>query len=374
MLLSIRSTPDSVLVLSCPTKAKCESIGRDSCRITLPAEVSQDTSLVLQFDYTLPVSAFDGAVYLDRGHRWYPMFQEQIAPYSLRIAAPADYAVIAGGNFVSTREAGDLIEWAWESPIAVFKLSFVIVPKAKLRQTVYRVDDNFSIISFAYGSKALASGSVVTEAVDLYEYFSKEIGGYPYNRLSFVELPDVPGMNIGSGIVTYDSTFAQGFALGYFDGLQLGMACQWFSASTFNEFLGRGFWFLQLSLPHYLRLQCTRDREGDSVYAKVMAQTLDSYRSIVGTEHEVSLLEVDFPNSREKGLALYAKGPYLLSLIAEQIGDEAWRKMLRDLYHDFRGRIMTLDDFLLVVGRADSTGAAAGRLERLLSEKGLPTQ
>ena len=50
------------------------------------------------------------------------------------------------------------------------------------------------------------------------------------------------------------STYIDQFKKGHYENLHLSIAAQWIAAGVFFKLFGKGFWFLQLSLPHYLRL------------------------------------------------------------------------------------------------------------------------
>ena len=86
------------------------------------------------------------------------------------------------------------------------------------------------------------------------------------------------------------------------------------------------------------------------------------------------IIDVDIPNSREKGLILYAKGSYILSLIENEMGKENWKLLLKDLYKTYNGKIMTMDDFEEQLAKYDKTSKALSLFKELLSEKGMPEE
>ena len=65
------------------------------------------------------------------------------------------------------------------------------------------------------------------------------------------------------------------------------------------------------------------------------------YKSI----NDIPIIDVDLPNTKEKGLILYAKGPFVLSKIEKDLGRKKWLSFLGDLYQTFRGKILTYDEF-----------------------------
>jgi hypothetical protein len=178
-------------------------------------------------------------------------------------------------------------------------------------------------------------------------------------------------MNIGSGIVEIGSSYIDQMKQGYLDGLRLTIAQQWIGAGIFAKFGEPGFWFLSLSLPHYLRLMYERQSAGEEAFNKDLQGQLDKYKEFAGKENDVAILDIDYPNTREKGLVLYAKGPYVFSLLHKQMGDERWFGFIKLLYMDYRGKILTYDSFRELLSQFDD-GSTIPLLDKLVKEKGLP--
>jgi len=161
---------------------------------------------------------------------------------------------------------------------------------------------------------------------------------------------------------------------GYFDPLLLTVAQQWMGAGVFAQFRQRGFWFLTISLPHYLRLMYVRHSKGEAAFDEALHEPLKRYQQFAGKENDVPILDVDFPNSREKGLVLYGKGPYVISKLHRQFGDDGWKAFLQDLYKGFLGKILTYDDFMNCVSRHDKNGEGLALMNMLTTQKGLPRE
>jgi hypothetical protein len=85
-------------------------------------------------------------------------------------------------------------------------------------------------------------------------------------------------------------------------------------------------------------------------------------------------MDVDFPDSKEKARTIYGKGPYVIDKLRRQIGDENWEKFIKGIYKDFKGRILTYDEFVNYLSRYDKDGAAVAKLNKMVSEKGMPDE
>ena len=69
---------------------------------------------------------------------------------------------------------------------------------------------------------------------------------------------------------------------------------------------------------------------------------------------------------------MYAKGPYVLSKVENEIGKNRWLKFLKDLYGYFHGKIMTYNDFNTSLDKHDPNGRVIKLFNKLMTEKGLP--
>ena len=213
---------------------------------------------------------------------------------------------------------------------------------------------------------------ILSEGCSSFEFYNKLIGEYPHSRLTLIEFPELEGTDIATGLLLIGRTFIDAFKQGQYDNLHLSIACQWMSAGVFFKFRGKGFWFLQLSLPHYLRLMYLERTKGKDIFTQGLQQGLDAYKEIAGSEKEVSIMDVDFPNSKEKATAIYGKGPYVIDKVRRQIGNENWEKFIIEIYKDFKGKILTYDEFVNYLSIYDKDGAAVAKLNKMVSEKGLP--
>jgi hypothetical protein len=117
-----------------------------------------------------------------------------------------------------------------------------------------------------------------------------------------------------------------------------------------------------------------RNSKGEAAFDEALHEPLKQYQQFAGKENDVPIIDVDFPNSKEKGLVLYGKGPFVISKLHKQFGDEAWRAFLQDLYKGFLGKILKYDEFLSCVSKHDKNGDGLKLLNMLTTQKGIPTE
>ncbi|MBK9099964.1 MAG: hypothetical protein IPM14_18085 [bacterium] len=215
---------------------------------------------------------------------------------------------------------------------------------------------------------------MLNQADSILNYFSKTIGPYAREQLIYFVVTDFGGVNVGSGLLTIGIIILEIINKGFKEQLILTIAQQWFTSGVFADISEPGFFFFTISLPHYLRLMFVRDSEGEEAFNNALLKPLDKYKEFAGSERDIPILDVDMPNTKEKGLILYGKGPYVLNLLAEEMGLENWKLFLRDIYQTFIGKIMTMDDFENHLATFDKTEKAVSLFKKLISEKGMPKE
>jgi hypothetical protein len=349
-------------------------VGKDTLHLAVPSELIASRNLTLDFKYTLRMDELkSGVLILDRGHRWYPLILDQIAGFKLTVTVPLGYDVLSAGDFVEKKDLPKRSRFVWESKIPVFKLPLIIAKAGSYNETVKKCGSK-EIYFYSSTVDKETKEKILSEACSCFEFYNKLIGEYPHHRLTLIEIPEMEGTDIATGLLLIGSTFMDAFQQGQYDNLHLSIACQWIAAGVFFKFLGKGFWFLQLSLPHYLRLMYLEKTKGIDAFTRGLQQGLDAYKEIAGSEKEVSIMDVDFPNSKEKARTIYGKGPYVIDKVRRQIGDENWEKFIKGIYKDFKGRILTYDEFVNYLSRYDKDGIAVEKLNKMVSEKGIPDE
>jgi hypothetical protein len=341
--------------------------GKDSLLVKEADKFYKDKKYSLLFEYSFPTGKLnDTLLFLDRGHRWYPLIMDQIASFKLTCEVPKSYAVISSGNLLEIKNESAKSVYVWESLLPVFKLSLIIYnPK------IFKKTDN-DIVDFYYPSvDSVKALKILEKTRKVVNYFKSTLGVYPYKKLTIIEIPDFPGINTCSGLLmtgTYSLEMAE---KGYDDMLILTTAQQWFGAGVFGRFGEKGFFFISLSLPHYLRLMFIREEQGEVAFNKSLMDLLITYKEFAGKENDIPIIDVDLPNTKEKGLILYAKGPFVLSKIEKDLGRKKWLSFLRDLCQTFRGRILTYDEFKKYLAKYDENGHTLTLLNHLMTEKGI---
>ncbi len=321
----------------------------------------------LKFEYSFPAGKFNDTVFaIDRGERWYPLVMDQIASFKLTCKVPAFCKVLSAGNLVYSKNEGSTILYTWESKFPVFKLPLIIFNPAKYKNT-----EN-SKANFYYSSLDSTEAKNILEKVSsVINYYNDIIAPYPYKKINLFEIGDFPGINTGSGLLMIGTQSLEMFGKGYEEGIILTVAQQWFGAGVFAKFGQKGFFFLSLSLPHYLRLMYIRHSEGENKYENRLNGMIDDYKKFAGGDNDIPIIDVDFPNTKEKGKILYDKGPWVLSKIDSLAGNSIWIKFIENLYKSYHGKILTYNDFIKSLSNYIKDKNDINTIRKLLTEKGI---
>jgi hypothetical protein len=346
--------------------------GSDSLLLTVDENILRGNYSEIKFEYTFPVEALnDTALILDRGHRWYPLIPDQVFTYTLKCTVPEKYSVLTSGKLQEVNSLNENSIFTWNCDKPVFKLPLIIFNPDIYKKNEITSSENI-IEFYPLTIDSTATKNILNQADTILSYFNKTIGRYSRDKLIYFEVSDFPGFNVGSGLLTTGTESLKLIAKHYRDALILTIAQQWFGAGVFPEFNQRGFFFFSISLPHYLRLMYLRDSENEAAFNNSLLGPMKRYEEFAGSENDTPIIEVDFPNTKEKSIILYAKGPFVLSKIENEIGRDNWRAFLTDLYQAFCGKIMTYNDFKIFMQKYDKTGRALILFEKLMSEKGMP--
>ena len=346
--------------------------GKDSLLLLFNNEVLPANRYLLKFKYSFPTNILnDSPVIIDRGHRWYPLILDQIATFKLSCNVPKGYYVLAAGNLQPVNNYKDSTTFIWESQSAVFKMPLIVLNRHQFKIAEY---DSLGIsIDFYYlNADSFEVSTIINEAAKCINYFSKNIGSYSYKKLTLFEVTQWEGINTGSGLIMIGSQSLEMMKQKYYDLLNLTIAQQWIGAGVFAKYGAPGFWFLALSLPHYLRLMYLRQTKGEESFQESLHKPLAKYKEFSGKENDIPIMDIDSPNSKEKSIILYGKAPYVISKIQNAMGDEKWLLFLQNLYESFRGKILTYAEFEKQISKYDENGNILILLKNLTTQKGIP--
>ena len=343
----------------------------NTIHLIIPSPLIGHNEFTMMFEYNFP---FEGPIkkvfYIDRGYRWYPMIIDDIAQLKITANIPAEFEMFSAGDLIKVHSKNGFSEFIWETKIPVFKIPFVLI-KSDLYNKITRKCDNKDIYYYFLADDPNANEKIIEEACQTFQYYSTSIAPYHHNRLTFVEMSNFQGSNICTGLILTGSNFIDQFKKGYYKGLRLPIAAQWFGAGVFGKFNDKGFWFFSLSLPHYLRLMYIKESNNTDSFSQELEKAYHFYETIAGTDKDIPIIDVDRINTREKGLVIYGKGPFVLDVLKREMGENNWKRFIRELYLNNVGKILTYDIFKNYLKKYDKSGNLILKYDKMIIEKGI---
>jgi hypothetical protein len=374
LLLTERAVIESI---SAESKGKSQIVGQtyiglDSLQLTLPTELKSATELTLKFEYNIEIPEWGGSLMmLGRNHHWYPMLLDQIATVQLKTAAYTTFEIYSAGDLISKSVEGDWEFREYQTRIPVFKIPLVISRTGHL-QAMSDTTGKIDLFLHTTAARAGIRQALLKQTAEFLAYYENLLGPYHHQGLTMIEVGGFSGVEIGTGLLLIGSGALDQYERGNISMLSLVVANQWLGAGVFPRYGSQGFWFLTLSLPHYLRIMNLEDEVGGLALAQELKTLQGVFQPLAGTASEITILEVDKPDSDVKAKLIYAKGPLVVDKLRAKLGDKVWRTFLRQLYQQYQGKILSLDSFTKLLGKHDTSGEAVKLMQRLLTSKGMP--
>jgi aminopeptidase N len=278
----------------------------------------------------------------DLAHQWLPTVDHPYdkATGEFVVTAPAKYQVVANGALEEQIDLGDgrrLTHWSQRVPIATWLYN---IEATQFDSRHFGAAAGVPLESWLYHQDRDAGIATLEEPLRrAIEFFSAQIGPYPYQKLAGVEAPIQGGMEHASEIFFGERAFTGRPA----DSLVAHeTAHQWFGDSVTEKdwddvWLSEGFatYFALLATEHY--------QGRDAFLAglrRARVQVLATERRMPGVAVVQSKPWKGIPNQ-----IVYQKGGWVLHLLRGQIGMEKFWAGIREYYRRFRDGNASTSDF-----------------------------
>jgi hypothetical protein len=345
--------------------------GGDSLFVKLPDVVKADTSINLEFQYTISIGQKPGSIMiLDRSNRWYPAIPDQLAPFHLAVQVPELFDVFACGNFISENVFPDYTEYLWESKIPVARITLVIAKPDQIQSTE-RACDGIKVFFLSDTLDNDIADEIADDACGMLSYYQDLIGPYQYSGLRLVRVLGLRATIVSAGLILFGERITEKARSGDLSIVTQAIASQWFGAGVYAKPGAEEYWLLTISLPYYLQMMYQRAKFGDEAYDKCLQEALAAYEVVANTSDNIPISQVNELNSRAKFEIIQNKASYVISRIVKQIGEENWVKVLRALYLEYKGKDLPFKTFSSYLSKNDPTHKAAEMLNKMLTEKTL---
>ncbi|MCH2224457.1 MAG: M1 family metallopeptidase [Crocinitomicaceae bacterium] len=293
---------------------------------------------------------FFGDNWPNRAHYWLACLDHPLdkATVNFTVHAPSHYNCIATGTLTDKKTLPSLeTVFSYTSNIPL-PTKVMVVGLADFSVTEIPHQYNFPLTTWSYTDDAKNGENDMNVSKEIVDYFIKNIGEYPFEKLANVQSTTMFGGMENAGNIFYDEKAIKGNnsmeAL-----IAHEIAHQWFGNSASESdwqhlWLSEGFatYLTDLYFEHTQGTQAMNERlirERNRVIN--FAKKYD--HAVVDTAYP-NLMTLLNPNS-------YQKGAWFLHMLRQKIGTEVFWKGIRKYYDEFKYSNANTDDFLRIMSK-----------------------
>jgi aminopeptidase N len=285
----------------------------------------------------------------DRARYWFPGVDHPSdkATVEFHITAPERYAVVANGQLEQERHnLNGTRTWSWRenAPIPTYCMVFGAAEFAVLH---LGEAGDIPVSYYVFPGDAAVAKKSFGRTEQILQFFSQNIGPYPYEKLALVQSSTrFGGMENASAIF-----FAEG-ALGSprTEGTSAHeIAHQWFGDSV-TEADWHHLW-LSEGFATYFEALFYEHADGEAAFREEMRRLRDNYLDFAGKKL-TPILDTTVTNYFDLLNANnYPKAAWVLNMLRHLIGAESFWQGIRDYYQTYRDGNALTDDFRRIVER-----------------------
>lgn len=347
--------------------AHFERTSGDTIIVAGPTMPAFTHARLLSFELAIPQDVDDSLIMLDRGNRWYPVLPHGLTTAIVNVVCDADIEVFSTGD-KSTHDMSPVVMHQFVSKIPVYKIPLIIAKKHYYRSCSRAVAKHEITLNY-FSITDSAAQLILAEAATAFEFYQDMLGDYHHKKLMILEVPGFEGTNIGTGILMVGTPTMKAVAAGQHEPLTLTIASQWFGAGVFCDFPSKGFWFMSLSFSHYLRILYEGRSIDSAAFSAKINDNLAAYRKIANADGDTPIIDIMRPDTREKGIVIYSKGPWLFHQFAICIGTKRMTAFAEEIYSAFIGKVISIEQLISAMSTVDRD--CAEWLRKAIGEVGL---
>ncbi len=277
-----------------------------------------------------PAALRPEGVYLAGASYWVPAFGRDLVAFRLEAKVPEGWHLVSQGNGTSRDEAGTA---RWDSVGPVDEVFLVGGPLERYRDTAGPVE---TLVYLRTKEYALAQKYLLAGAQYLGMYRSL-LGPYPYGKLAVVENFWETGYGMASFTLLGPQVIRFPFIL--HSSYPHEILHNWWGNSVFVDY-ETGNWCEGLTA--YLADHLVQEQRGKG--DEYRRGTLQKYRDYVKAGRDFPLTEFRSRHSAATEAIGYGKSLMGFHALRRELGDDLFRRWLRKLYADFRGKRASFDD------------------------------
>lgn len=267
--------------------------------------------------------------------------------FNLTINVPNQKMVIANGKLLNKTEKGELNSWEFgmENPMSSYLVAFAVGDFEKKDF----ISTSGVPIELYINSKDIEKIEPTYRNTDIiFDFLEKEIGvPYPWQNYKQVPVRDFLYAGMENTTATFFSEAFVVDSIGYEDRNYINvnaheLAHQWFG-NLVTETEGLHHWLHEGFATYYAHL-AEREIFGEDYYYWKLFQSAEQLNSLSNEGKGESLV-----NSKASSLTFYEKGAWALHILSEIVGENKFKKAIKNYLERYQFKNVTTDDFIYEV-------------------------
>ncbi len=278
---------------------------------------------------------FFGDNWPNRAHHWLPTVDHPAdkATVEFIVTAPNHYQVIANGLQIEETNVTDSLKvthWKTDAPIPT---KVMVIGAARFAVQFAGEVQGIPITSWVYPQDRDAGFDDYRIAVDIFDFFMKKLGSYPFQKLANVQSKTRYGGMENAGNIFYSENSVNGKK----DQEKLiahEIAHQWFGNSA-SEANWHHVWLSEGFATYLTDLYLEEMRGRDSFVNNLKRERQKVIRFT--KQHPAPIIDTSITNyNRLLNANSYQKGAWVLHMLRREVGDASFWKGIRAYYQQYR--------------------------------------
>ncbi|WGK64809.1 M1 family metallopeptidase [Croceiramulus getboli] len=279
--------------------------------------------------------------------------------FDLTITTPRDYTVIANGPLVSQKEKDGKQSWIWDmkQPMSSYLVGLAIGDYQKEEMTS---DSGIPLMLYYYPEDQDRVEPTYRYTRQIFDFLERELG-VPFPWANYKQIPVKDFLYAGMENTTA-TIFSDAFvvdSIGFQDRNYVNvnaheMAHQWFG-NLVTAASGTHHW-LQEGFATYYALLAERELFGEDYFYWKLYESAEQLKAMSEEGKGQRLLD---PGA--SSLTFYQKGAWALHVLRDQVGEDAFAKVVKNYLLEHQYGTVTTDDFLTAVAKTSGEDLSAFR-------------
>ncbi len=272
-------------------------------------------------------------VFLSGSSGWYPDFGTPLVTFDLDVKLPATWDAVSQGARTRHDRGGKAARVVWKSPEpqdAVFLVA------AQFTEYVKTAGPLEALVFLRSPDKGLAD-RYLDAAVRYIAMYDKLIGPYPYTKFALVENFWETGFGMPSFTLLGPRVIRLPFIIS--TSYPHEILHNWWGNSVYPDY-EKGNW--SEGITAYLADYLLKEQQGGG--AEYRVATLQKYADYVRGSRDFPLTQFRSRHSPSTEAVGYGKSLMFFHMLRMELGDDVFRKGLREFYQDYKFRFASFDD------------------------------